>query len=589
MEKVNEGRAINVDDKNTDQVTLEVGSDYTNEKVDDKTSFEEYKVLYKGQIDEKCLADYGSIDNEKLWNDTAKEMFLMNQNYIPTEDSKPEKVEESKSYIRRKDGSEELTRSELNNKYKEWREDNNWSEEEYSFDDYLRDIDESGEWELVESKQIDDAKEDSKEKGLYTEDKIFTVPGVGSGKFKYKPNTNTVAYLDYDGQEVDDVAMSPEEFEDEVKRDNIIQAWINENPGLFESKIVEEKLIENKEVYNKLIEEGISKEDFIKKESFDVASEYNLDTETSNKVCESIFNKLGELVENNLIKTEAREDDVKERIKQAKEWKKKVREAVEAEDLEDIVDEILQSIDNISDKNYAAEDLQSGMESVLDDEDAHNVGPVTYVKSVKLNMRNILDDFIDNYADAYAEESLDESKTLQESQISDYTLEEVGKLLKDKGNDFKMQISGSEGKTNWLNIDKDDLEYIYKALDHKSSKTESKEKVEEVRETDNNGIKTYNWDDRDVEFIKGLVGDAITVRINDEGRSYGNSIELKLATTDYIDSGIVNFTDAFYHDIEQWIQSEYPKAELGLNNTGSIIWLREKTDQGGDRPTSKLM
>lgn len=58
----------------------------------------------------------------------------------------------------------------------------------------------------------------------------------------------------------------------------------------------------------------------------------------------------------------------------------------------------------------------------------------------------------------------------QESQVSDYTFKELNKVVNDKGNDFKIQIAGSEDKTNWLNIDKEDLQAIYKALQNRKAK-----------------------------------------------------------------------------------------------------------------------
>lgn len=61
----------------------------------------------------------------------------------------------------------------------------------------------------------------------------------------------------------------------------------------------------------------------------------------------------------------------------------------------------------------------------------------------------------------------------EESQVSNYTLEEIGQCLKDKGNDFKLQITGADSKTKWLNIDKDDVQKIYNTLSYKKKKTES--------------------------------------------------------------------------------------------------------------------
>lgn len=78
-------------DKETldDQRILEVGTEVPDKaKVDDKEEFENYKVLYKGAIDDKCIDLYGSCDDEKLWEDTAKELYLSSKNYIPEADKK---------------------------------------------------------------------------------------------------------------------------------------------------------------------------------------------------------------------------------------------------------------------------------------------------------------------------------------------------------------------------------------------------------------------------------------------------------------------------------------------------------------------
>ena len=60
--------------------------------------------------------------------------------------------ESDKPYIRRVDNpSETMTKEEVHDEYEDWRKQNGWTEEEYSFDDYLRDVDETQEWELIES------------------------------------------------------------------------------------------------------------------------------------------------------------------------------------------------------------------------------------------------------------------------------------------------------------------------------------------------------------------------------------------------------------------------------------------------------
>lgn len=92
LNKMTEGLNLVIDkDVLDDQRALEVGtnvSDKATVSKDDKTDFETFKVIYKDAISDQCLDEYGTVDDEKLWEDTAKEMFLKSSNYIPEEDKK---------------------------------------------------------------------------------------------------------------------------------------------------------------------------------------------------------------------------------------------------------------------------------------------------------------------------------------------------------------------------------------------------------------------------------------------------------------------------------------------------------------------
>ena len=102
-----EGRNLNIDKEVLgDQKILEVGTELPeNAKVDNdnKIDFENFKVLYKCTIDDKCLQDNGVLDEDNLWEDTAKELFLKSATYVPTENDKVDdelnKKEESKRVI----------------------------------------------------------------------------------------------------------------------------------------------------------------------------------------------------------------------------------------------------------------------------------------------------------------------------------------------------------------------------------------------------------------------------------------------------------------------------------------------------------
>ena len=78
-----EGNIQNIDDEN---VTVAVSTDVPKEldkvEKDDKQSYEEFKILYKDVITMNCKQDFGDCEDQKLWEDAAKELFLQSKNYI---------------------------------------------------------------------------------------------------------------------------------------------------------------------------------------------------------------------------------------------------------------------------------------------------------------------------------------------------------------------------------------------------------------------------------------------------------------------------------------------------------------------------
>lgn len=84
---LNEGNIKAIDNElEQEEITVAVNTEVPDEvakvEKDDKTSFEEFKELYKGVIDLKCRQDFGDCEDEKLWEDAAKELFLQSKNYI---------------------------------------------------------------------------------------------------------------------------------------------------------------------------------------------------------------------------------------------------------------------------------------------------------------------------------------------------------------------------------------------------------------------------------------------------------------------------------------------------------------------------
>lgn len=114
LNKLNEGKMVDVQE-GQDLKVAEVSKELPkNAKIgkDEKQSFEDYKTMYKDVITQKCIEDYGVDTDTKLWEDTAKELYLKSKTYIPTGEEKPEEVlvkkEESKS-LKESKNPEDLT------------------------------------------------------------------------------------------------------------------------------------------------------------------------------------------------------------------------------------------------------------------------------------------------------------------------------------------------------------------------------------------------------------------------------------------------------------------------------------------------
>lgn len=320
--KLEEGNIKTIDnEQEVEDITVAVSTEVPDEvakvEKDDKQAFEEFKEMYKGVIDIKCRQDFGDCEDEKLWEDTAKELFLQSKNYILV-------------------GDEYKAKEDL--------------------DDHLEKIEESKE---IVTEDIDEGNSIFEMKFDCSNIDVF-----GEGEDLY----NTV------GAKVAEIA-------EKIKSGRLDGAIMDING-------------------NKIGSYGVG--------------------------YEGVMSALDESKE---VITEARENDIETRINTVKKWKQKVEDAVEAEDLEEIVNDILEFVEDIKDINFAGEDLYSGMSGVLDNGDAEARGPVTYVKSVKRDMQNILDDFIDNYEQAFNEESLEESLT--ESNDPEFNYKMLDRLKSD--------------------------------------------------------------------------------------------------------------------------------------------------------------
>ena len=78
------------------------------------------------------------------------------------------------------------------------------------------------------------------------------------------------------------------------------------------------------------------------------------------------------------------------------------------------------------------------------------------------------------------------------------------------------------------------------------------------------------WSLDDVNFVQKLLGPSAIAEISE------NYLEIKAATNDYIQSGIVNVSDKFIKEFTAYVEKTYPDWTIRHNNTASIYWLTNK-------------
>ena len=78
------------------------------------------------------------------------------------------------------------------------------------------------------------------------------------------------------------------------------------------------------------------------------------------------------------------------------------------------------------------------------------------------------------------------------------------------------------------------------------------------------------WSLSDVNFVQKLLGPSAIAEISE------NYLEIKAATNDYIQSGIVNVSDKFIEEFTAYVEKTYPNWTIRHNNTASIYWLTNK-------------
>lgn len=119
-------------------------------KIDDR----KYAMTEYGGTGENSWVIYSDTDNDDSYirvyysmNKLGKDSYQGVKKILGVSDLRESK---EKPFIRRKSNpNETLTLSDVKTKYRNWQKKNGWSDNEYSFNDYLNDLNDNGEWEEI--------------------------------------------------------------------------------------------------------------------------------------------------------------------------------------------------------------------------------------------------------------------------------------------------------------------------------------------------------------------------------------------------------------------------------------------------------
>lgn len=129
-----------------------------------------------------------------------------------------------------------------------------------------------------------------------------------------------------------------------------------------------------------------------------------------------------------------------------------------------------------------------------------------------------------------------------------------------------------------------ELKEIAEELDNEAETIDNEaEKLEEVVEVKKGNEKysysNYYFEEEDVKFINTLLPEGVEAVLHQGELTGTPTVRIGVKETEYIESGIVNLKKPFYEAVQSYVTKKQPKAELVLNNTGSIIWLTEKSEK----------
>lgn len=508
LNKLNEGKMVDVQegqDLKVAEVSKELPKNAKIEK-DEKQSFEDYKTMYKDVITQKCIEDYGVDTDTKLWEDTAKELYLKSKTYIPTGEEKPEEVlvkkEESKSLKENKNPEDLTTIEEIEEYINNIQDKHTKNILHHILEDEKQQENPNIGYLTMAIRKVSEVENSREKKTEDFNDSTKFLTHILNGVIKdIQDKFNVIATAEFDTNNTNSVVITLKgntldlidatsylskvirnddvdfRFND-VIIDNTIQCYIT--PKTEESKLQENNT--NLE-YNYMLLDRLKQDCEYFLGNGNGNAEHSLwakDIDEQIAKMKELYNSFTDDQKPEWITME----DIDNYEKKMKEYNKEKKTEVTERDLsKDLFqDEANRRIYNrLINLDVYLEQLKRAIEN--NDTDSiiankskikSNVAYLIPALNIKGSVNGLTDylktadfDFENNFkktADLLKDLNNEDKK--EESAVSDYTLSEIKKIIDSNGNGFTIKIvnSNEDVETKTLNIDREDLINIYNVL-----------------------------------------------------------------------------------------------------------------------------
>ena len=508
LNKLNEGKMVDVQegqDLKVAEVSKELPKNAKIEK-DEKQSFEDYKTMYKDVITQKCIEDYGVDTDTKLWEDTAKELYLKSKTYIPTGEEKPEEVlvkkEESKSLKENKNPEDLTTIEEIEEYINNIQDKHTKNILHHILEDEKQQENPNIGYLTMAIRKVSEVENSREKKTEDFNDSTKFLTHILNGVIKdIQDKFNVIATAEFDTNNTNNVVITLKgntldlidatsylskvirnddvdfRFND-VIIDNTIQCYIT--PKTEESKLQENNT--NLE-YNYMLLDRLKQDCEYFLGNGNGNAEHSLwakDIDEQIAKMKELYNSFTDDQKPEWITME----DIDNYEKKMKEYNKEKKTEVTERDLsKDLFqDEANRRIYNrLINLDVYLEQLKRAIEN--NDTDSiiankskikSNVAYLIPALNIKGSVNGLTDylktadfDFENNFkktADLLKDLNNEDKK--EESAVSDYTLSEIKKIIDSNGNGFTIKIvnSNEDVETKTLNIDREDLINIYNVL-----------------------------------------------------------------------------------------------------------------------------